>query len=56
MGNLFRNAIEKKKQYYIHQLISSGHYQKSDQHLYQLTLSELEHFYKLLQASNKANR
>ncbi|MFP3126690.1 Fur-regulated basic protein FbpA [Ectobacillus funiculus] len=48
MGNLLRDAVEKKKQYLIDQLISLGFYQKDSQYLFEWTLSDLEKEYRLL--------
>lgn len=39
--NKLREAVENEKQYYIKKLLEMGVY-KTDQHLYELTLSELK--------------
>lgn len=46
MGNLMRQAIEKRKIHLITELLSHGIYKKNDQHLFELTLTELEEEYK----------
>lgn len=48
MGNLLRDAVEKKKQYLINQLITLGFYKKDNQHLFEWTLSDLEKEYRYL--------
>lgn len=46
MENLLRSAVTKRKNELIHRLIKSGVYKKGDQHLFELTLTELEHVYR----------
>ncbi len=45
MENLFRKAIEKKRNFLINKLISRGIYKKNGVHLFELTLSDLEEEY-----------
>ncbi|UTR08976.1 Fur-regulated basic protein FbpA [Evansella sp. LMS18] len=42
MSKHIQNAIRARKNYLISQLIQQGIYKKGDQHLYELTLTELE--------------
>ncbi|MQR94479.1 Fur-regulated basic protein FbpA [Fictibacillus phosphorivorans] len=58
MGELIRQAIEERKKHLINTLLSKGIYKKNDQHLFQLTLSELEFefrqiLYDQMQSPNK---
>ncbi|MDQ0253948.1 hypothetical protein J2S74_001321 [Evansella vedderi] len=46
MSKFIQEAIRAKKNYLISQLIQSGIFKKGDQHLYELTLTELEEEYK----------
>ncbi|MDP4104859.1 MAG: Fur-regulated basic protein FbpA [Bacillota bacterium] len=46
MNNILRHAVEKKKQYLMDKLIALGTYKKNDEHLFELTLSELEEEYR----------
>ncbi len=46
MENILRSAVTKRKNELIHRLIKSGIYKKGDQHLFELTLTELEHVYR----------
>lgn len=46
MGNLLRQVIEKRKSYLITELLNHGIYKKNDQHLFELTLTELEEEFK----------
>ncbi|WP_018661728.1 Fur-regulated basic protein FbpA [Heyndrickxia acidiproducens] len=45
MGNLLREAIEKKRQFLMAQLIAMGTYPENDKQLSKLTLTELEKEY-----------
>jgi hypothetical protein len=45
MSKFLREAIEKKKQFYMKRLLEAGIYKESDLCLHQLTLSELEQIY-----------
>ncbi|EZP78920.1 hypothetical protein H839_03591 [Parageobacillus genomosp. 1] len=54
MSKLLREAIKKKKQFYMKRILEAGIYKKSDPRLYQLTLSELEQIYQSYQ-SQKSN-
>ncbi|TDL83229.1 Fur-regulated basic protein FbpA [Peribacillus frigoritolerans] len=42
MGDIIRQAIEKRKSYLIRKLLSNGIYKKNELHLFELTLTELE--------------
>lgn len=53
MNNLLRNALEKRKQYLIHQLIASGMYTKDSTYLFKWTLSDLEQEYKFIKRMKK---
>lgn len=46
MGNMIRQAIEKRKKHLIGKLLSNGIYKKNDLHLFELTLTELEEEFK----------
>ncbi|TDL80412.1 Fur-regulated basic protein FbpA [Peribacillus frigoritolerans] len=46
MGNMIRQAIEKRKKHLISKLLSNGIYKKNDLHLFELTLTELEEEFK----------
>ncbi|TLS38746.1 Fur-regulated basic protein FbpA [Pseudalkalibacillus caeni] len=43
-----RQALEKKRRFYINHLIAAGVYKKSDSHLYECTLTDLEKEYQQL--------
>ncbi|ARW05545.1 Fur-regulated basic protein FbpA [Bacillus atrophaeus] len=49
MAPQIRNAIEIRKKQLIHMLIQNGIYKKSERHLYELSLGELESEYKICQ-------
>ncbi|MEH7238533.1 Fur-regulated basic protein FbpA [Bacillus sp. JJ1562] len=51
MGDILRYAVQLKKKDLINRLIKQGVYKKNNQHLYELTLSELENEYKLYRAT-----
>ncbi|MDG5786130.1 Fur-regulated basic protein FbpA [Evansella sp. AB-P1] len=42
MSKMIQDAIKLKRKYLINQLLQLGTYKKDDQHLYELTLSQLE--------------
>ncbi|SDY09564.1 Fur-regulated basic protein A [Evansella caseinilytica] len=48
MSKIFQEAIMLKKNYLIKKLIKLGVYKKGDQHLYELTLTQLEEEYAAL--------
>ncbi|WP_085524509.1 Fur-regulated basic protein FbpA [Tuberibacillus sp. Marseille-P3662] len=52
MGTQLREAIEKKKQFYIDRLLHLGVY-KTNHQLYELTLSELEQLYRSEQSKQQ---
>ncbi|TYR80792.1 Fur-regulated basic protein FbpA [Priestia megaterium] len=45
MENQLRNAVRKRKQYLINELIKKGVYKKGNHHLFELTLTDLEKAY-----------
>lgn len=45
MKKVLRNAVQLKRQKLINKIIKSGMYKKNNNHLYELTLSELEKEY-----------
>lgn len=46
MGDIIRQAIEKRKNYLIRKLLGNGIYKKNELHLFELTLTELEEEFK----------
>ncbi|MED1472450.1 Fur-regulated basic protein FbpA [Neobacillus sp. M.A.Huq-85] len=46
MGNILRDAVEKKRKKLIEKLIAFNVYKKEDKHLFELSLTELENEYK----------
>lgn len=48
MGEILRNAVEKRRQRLINKLIAFQTFKKDDKHLFELSLTELENEYKLL--------
>ncbi|MFH7819132.1 Fur-regulated basic protein FbpA [Neobacillus thermocopriae] len=46
MGNILRKAVEQKRQKLIDLLIAHNVYKKVDKHLFELSLTELEHEYR----------
>lgn len=46
MSKQLRLAVEKRKNYLINYLIKAGIYKKNEQHLFELTLTDLELEYK----------
>jgi Fur-regulated basic protein A len=50
MSKFLREAVEKKKQFYMKRLLEAGIYKESDLRLYQLTLSELKQIYQSYQS------
>lgn len=48
MSNQLRNGIEKKKAFYLKQLIAAGFLKVSDTQSHTFTLSELEHIFNTL--------
>jgi len=49
MGEILRNAVEKRRQSLIDKLIAFQTYKKDNKHLFELSLTELENEYKTLQ-------
>jgi hypothetical protein len=49
MANLLREAVQKKRQFLIDELIKSGIYKINDKHLYEWTLSDLENEYNAIE-------
>ncbi|NRD79470.1 Fur-regulated basic protein FbpA [Bacillus sp. BRMEA1] len=49
MANLLREAVQRKRQFLIDELIKSGIYKINDKHLYEWTLSELEKEFKTIE-------
>lgn len=52
MGNILRNAVEKKRKKLIEKLIAFNVYKKEDKHLFELSLTELENEYRQFQMIN----
>ncbi|MGJ7912674.1 Fur-regulated basic protein FbpA [Neobacillus sp. LXY-1] len=52
MGNILRNAVEKKRRKIIEKLIAFDVYEKEDHFLYEFSLTELEHEYRRFRALN----
>ncbi|MBP3038440.1 Fur-regulated basic protein FbpA [Bacillaceae bacterium Marseille-Q3522] len=50
MSNILRQAVETRRKEIINKLITFNVYKKDDKHLYELSLSKLEHEYKKIQA------
>ncbi|WP_172293082.1 Fur-regulated basic protein FbpA [Bacillus sp. WMMC1349] len=50
-----RKAVEARKNHLIKQLIQLGLYKKSERHLYELPLSELEREYKFLKKTDSSS-
>jgi len=48
MGEILRNAVEKRRQMLINKLIAFQTYKKDDKHLFELSLTELEREYSML--------
>jgi hypothetical protein len=46
VGNILREAVEIKRKKLIDKLIAFNVYKKEDKHLFELSLTELEHEYK----------
>jgi hypothetical protein len=55
MNILLRDAVKKKKQYLIDQLISLGIYKKGNKHLFEWSLCELEEEYRSLNKLKSSN-
>ncbi|WP_394237280.1 Fur-regulated basic protein FbpA [Niallia oryzisoli] len=55
IGNLLRQAVQLKRSRLINKLIKSGVYKKNKQHLYELTLSDLEREYEYIEANGLAS-
>ncbi|MCP8967219.1 Fur-regulated basic protein FbpA [Ectobacillus ponti] len=53
MSRLLRGMLEKRKQYWIEQLIASGMYKKEEKHLFEWTTSELEKGYHFVRKTEK---
>jgi len=49
MENTLRHAAQVKEEKLINKMIQSGIYKKDNKHLYELTLSDLEDEYKVLE-------
>ena len=49
MENTLRHAVQVKEEKLINKMIQSGIYKKDNKHLYELTLSDLEDEYKVLE-------
>ncbi|HET7629649.1 MAG TPA: Fur-regulated basic protein FbpA [Bacillales bacterium] len=52
MSQQLRKAVERKKQTYIQRLLDAGIYKSGNCQLYELTLSELEKEYAVLQTES----
>ncbi|MGG3470336.1 Fur-regulated basic protein FbpA [Neobacillus pocheonensis] len=50
MGDILRKAVENKRKKLIDKLIAFNVYKKDDQHLFELSLTQLEDEYKRFQA------
>lgn len=50
MGKLFKEAVEKRRNELISKLIELEQYKKDEKHLFELTLTELEHEYFRIQS------
>lgn len=48
VGDVFRKAVEKRRKSLIEKLIAFQEYKIDDKHVFELTLTELEHEYKRL--------
>ncbi|MCQ6282893.1 Fur-regulated basic protein FbpA [Bacillus sp. EB600] len=49
MKKVLRNTVQLKRQKIINKLIKSGIYKKNNNHLYELTLSDLEKEYRYIE-------
>lgn len=50
MGNILRKAVEDRRKKLIDRLIAFNIYKKDNRHLFELSLTELEHEYRTLQS------
>ncbi|MFA9559753.1 Fur-regulated basic protein FbpA [Evansella sp. AB-rgal1] len=49
MSKFIQDAIKMKRKYLINKLLNLGIYKKGDQHLYELTLTQLEEEFRILE-------
>ncbi|PKR84707.1 Fur-regulated basic protein FbpA [Heyndrickxia camelliae] len=52
MGKLLKDAVEARRNELINKLIELEQFKKNDKHLFELTLSDLEHEYFKIQSQN----
>jgi len=52
MGKLLKKAVEERRIELINKLIEMEQFKKNDKHLFELTLSDLEHVYFTIQSKN----
>lgn len=56
MSDALRHAVENRREQLIHALIEHEIYKKDGKHLFELTLSELEHEYRYVRSVNRGGK